>query len=1334
MEDHNEVEYPSRFFDAGKLEPRRHVIPVACSGYLRAWRKKRDECSTPGPDDSTALGPNSFHEKDDVLQFNPAHPPLDSRRKSLALLRGRSNSIVDRKPSASLGPNLGIWALEGVVWLVSLLFAAHTGAGMERKASPRFPDSNDSEVRESVLVHGDRTPNFEPKAFTGDDNPVSLEGDAARRKLQAAYGRLPLSFEPNRGQAEDSSQFLSRSGNHSLLLKSNEALLELPTGSSPSSVSRTRVSGSESQFSILRMRLLGGSPGSEATAQGELSTKSHYFTSGDPAKWRTGVPNYSRVRYQNVYPGIDVVYYGSQQQLEYDFVVSPGGNPSDIRLSFEDGKDILKSPLVEIDSAGDLVLHTRAGVIVQRRAIAYQEIEGGRIEVPSKYVLKGGSEVGMDVGSYDQGKPLVIDPILSYSATGVGGSSIAVDSQGNAYVIGPASPAFETTPAAFQNAPGGGRCFNGPDTVPCPDIMVAKLNSSGTELVYATFLGGSGSEYGYGIAVDSAGSVYVTGTTTSADFPTTSNAFQKTHSGESCSAGRCNNAFVTKLNASGSSLVYSTYLHSESGGIGANGIAVDLLGCAYLTGDKNNDSFVTKLERDGSAVIYSLTGLGGSAIAVDADRNAYVTGRHQGDSFVSKLNAEAAIVYSFRLGGSVPTYSASPEEVEALTGIAADAAGNTYITGYTAHTDFPTTSDAPFRKAPGAGICGNSICRDAFVSKLNATGTALVYSTYLGGSSIDFANGIAVDAFGNTYVTGVTRSADFPIVEANVPSAAGSVFISKFNAAGTALVYSIVLGTGSSLEGGNGIATDSFSNVYVTGNAGGNFPVTPEAFHSALGNNDVFVTKLFEDLTLFVPVILSSAGQDKTFFTSELTLTNRSPKDVTLELNYTAAFGGGSGKVTDTLGANRQRVLPDAISYLKSLGMPIPSSGNRVGTLSIRFSGLSSPNDCAATVRTSTVVKQGRAGLAYQGISGPFAEATYLCGLRHNGAYRSSLAIQNAGLPTDGDITLRLTVFSGDARNPGPQTVYDETLSPGGFKQISSILQASPLSLGNGFVRVDRIRGSAPYYAYAVINDQSSADGSFVAPVPISSLLGRSRLTLPVIVETRTFSSEVVATNWSDSNKTVHLIFVADGIQAKDSRVDIRVILRAQEQLILPNMVEWLRQHGALGLGARDRDYVGSLFLQAEQGDVSNIFLGARTSTPAIGGGRYGVSYSAVPDGSASSTSAWLYGLRQDFENRTNLGIVNTAERDESPAEFRIEVYDGDTGLKVNTLSGIVIKARRLLQIGSLLAKYAPGVQQGYVKLTRTQGSNPFVAYSVINDGGQPGERSGDGAYLASSP
>jgi hypothetical protein len=557
--------------------------------------------------------------------------------------------------------------------------------------------------------------------------------------------------------------------------------------------------------------------------------------------------------------------------------------------------------------------------------------------------------------------------------------------------------------------------------------------------------------------------------------------------------------------------------------------------------------------------------------------------------------------------------------------------------------------------------------------------------------------------------------------------------VTKLNAAGTALVYSVTLGSGSNNEGGNGIAVDPADNAYVTGEVGADFPVTPDAVQPPLGSKSSFVAKLFDDMTLFVPVVLSSSGQTDSFFTSELTLTNRAPTDATLDLTYTAGFGGGSGRVTDKLAAGRQKVVPDAIAYLKSLGLPIPDSGDRGGTLSVRFSGLASPSEGAVTVRTTTMVAKGRAGLAYSGISVGLNGPSYLCGLRQNTADRTDAVVQNAGSPAQGEITLQLTVSSGNPVTPASRT-FEETLPPGGSIQIPGILRSNGLSISNGFVRIERVRGTAPYYAYAVITDQASSDGSFVTPFAVSSLEGRTGMTLPVVVETSSFSSEVVLTNWSGVAKTLLFTYVADGIQSRDSATNFAIALRAREQVIQPNFVQWLRQHGVGGLSPAKQPYVGSLFMRVESGDINGIFLGARTSTAAGGGGRYGVFYPAVPQGMESTASTWLYGLQQDSENRTNLGLINTGETNGDPDVFRIEIFNGETGLNAGSVDGIALNARRLTQIGSLLEKYAPGVLQGYIRVTRVKGSNPFIAYYVINDGRQPGERSGDGAFVFSSP
>src|SRR5205807_41955 len=385
--------------------------------------------------------------------------------------------------------------------------------------------------------------------------------------------------------------------------------------------------------------------------------------------------------YDDLYPGIDLIYDGTQRHLEYDFVVRPGADPHRIALRLQ-GADRL-----EVDSQGDLVLHTAAGVIRQRKPAIYQEIGAVRKEIPGGYVLSGAQQRGFQVAAYDATRPLVIDPVLVYSTYLEGsvddyGYGIAVDGSGNAYVTGyTVSTDFPTTAGAFQTTARGNN-----------DAFVAKINPSGSALVYSTYLGGNANDNGYGIAVDGSGNAYVTGSTTSPDFPTTAGAFQPDYGGAP-NGGAPQDAFVTKINPSGTALVYSTYL-----------------------------------------------------------------------------------------GGNGADYG---------TGIAVDAQGSAYVTGYTFSSDFPTTPGA-FQTAKR----GNS---STFVTKFNPAGTALVYSTFLGGnggdgniSTSDVGNGITVDGSGSAYVTGSTASPDFPTTAGAVQPTFGGLedaFVTKFNPTGTALVY-----------------------------------------------------------------------------------------------------------------------------------------------------------------------------------------------------------------------------------------------------------------------------------------------------------------------------------------------------------------------------------------------------------------------------------------------------------------------------------------------------------------------------------------------------------------
>ena len=476
--------------------------------------------------------------------------------------------------------------------------------------------------------------------------------------------------------------------------------------------------------------------------------------------------------------------------------------------------------------------------------------------------------------------------------------------------------------------------------------------------------------------------------------------------------------------------------------------------------------------------------------------------------------------------------------------------------------------------------------------------------------------------------------------------------------------------------------------------------------------------------SLFVPVILSSAGQNRSFFTSELTLTNRGDGDVKLDYIYTAHRGGGSGRAEEVLGAGEQKIETDALTYLAGLGIPIPERGNRIGTLRVE---VPLGSEVEAVVRTTTLVPDGRAGLTYLGVAEEegFDEAVYLCGLRQNSRDRSNVAFQNMGAPREGAITLRTTVYSGEAPDVMARELDDVTLDPGEFHQYSPVLG----NVANGYVKVERVEGEAPFYAYGVINDQANSDGSFVFPVTASSLEGRTGQTLPVIVETSAFRSELTVTNFSEEPRTLNFQFVAEGIEADDKTASFSMTLEAGQQEIMAEVVDELRQRGVAGLGTGNRALAGPVFATAVEGDMSGIVIGARTGSEG-GGGQYSVFYNAVPFGEAFSREAWVDGLQQNEENRSNLALVNTGEVDGSASVFHLEIYNGETGLLEETVLTKPIPARGWHQINGVLGRSSPETRQGYIRIEKVSGENPFLAYGVVNDGGAPGERSGDGAYL----
>jgi hypothetical protein len=673
-----------------------------------------------------------------------------------------------------------------------------------------------------------------------------------------SYGKLPLHFEINRGQAGGDVRFLSRGSGYVLYLTAaGDAVFVLRRASQSGH-------GQSDEPGMLRMAIVDGNPAPATGALEVLPGKVNYFIGNDPARWRTNVATYGKVRYREIYPGVDLVYYGNRRQVEYDFIVAPGADPQRIALDFQGAER------VEIDGQGDLLLHEARGPIRLRKPHVYQDIRGVRQEVAARYSLQGANRVGFDLGSYDRRHPLIIDPVFLFYSTYLGGErghAIAVDRVGHAYVTGYADPTdFTTTPGASQPGHAGGLW----------DVFVTKLDRAGTRLVYSTYIGGSGADRGRGIAVDGHGNAYVTGMTGSMDFPATGGAFET-----SCTpgtSGECSSAFVAKLNATGSALTYSTYLGGRSGAV-AWAIAVDAGGNAYVAGrtEANDfpttpgafqttaaggvDVFVTKLNRSGTGLIYStyLGGEGqdddlGGGIAVDARGNAYVAGHTKSlqfpttagafqpayggglwDGFVAKLNANgSALVYSTYLGGS---------GFDQIVALALGDRGDAYVTGRTGASNFPVTSGA-FQGAPGGGI-------DAFVTRLHPSGSRLIFSTYLGGSSGEEANGIAVGPAGNVVVAGVTNSQDFPTTPgAFQPTHAGGNtqegFVTKLRANGSSLVYSTYLG-GTGYEVVFGVAVGPAGNAYVTGETGSrDFPTTAGAPIAEFRGffQDAFVSKL----------------------------------------------------------------------------------------------------------------------------------------------------------------------------------------------------------------------------------------------------------------------------------------------------------------------------------------------------------------------------------------------------------------------------------------------------------------------------------------------------------
>lgn len=696
-------------------------------------------------------------------------------------------------------------------------------------------------------------------------------GSQHDRKVLEAYADLPLRFELNRGQSVPQVRFLAQRSSLSLFLTSNEIVMALRAPRLGSPVARKDpitgldVWSATTAVSAFRMKWVGASPKTIIEGLEELPGKSNYLIGNDRKAWRTDIPSYAKVRYHDIYPGVDLVYYSDGGQLEYDLFISPGAHPEAIRLNFKGTSGM------NLDAAGNLILHIDHNELRFRKPTAYQprptQSGSNRQLVDARYVLTGRHEVRFALGAHDPSQPLIIDPQLLYS-TYIGGSGadgaqkVAVDAQGNAYIVGlTASTDFPTgTPLQATNK---GQI----------NAFIVKLDPSApgpASLIYSTYLGGSGNTIGRGIAVDASGEIYIAGDTDAPDFPSTTGAYQANCKPQSaCSS----DVFAAKLNSSGSQLLYSTYLGGSANEYGLS-LAIDSSGHIFVTGltlspdfpvtpgapqgsfaGGADDAFVAEINPAGggqSDLLYS-TFWGGSGsdhswgITVGGDGAIYITGdttsgnfpvttgAYQplysgagallaGDAFVTKFLPAGQgindVKYSTYLGGTADDHG---------DGITVDASNFVYVTGFTESSNFPVTAQTAYQPTFGGGTCNNTPCADAFIAKLDPSSSgqsSLLYSSFFGGSSFDLAHGIALDSSGLLYVTGETASVDFPLLNpiqsactAGCPSPFTDVFIAKFDLSksGTAgLLFSTYLG-GSDVDNGLGIAVDSAGNAYVTG-------------------------------------------------------------------------------------------------------------------------------------------------------------------------------------------------------------------------------------------------------------------------------------------------------------------------------------------------------------------------------------------------------------------------------------------------------------------------------------------------------------------------------------
>ena len=831
----------------------------------------------------------------------------------------------------------------------------------------------------------------------------------ATNRAEAKVMSVPLSFEPNQGQAAATVQFLSRGAGYAIFLAPGKVVLNLER-QEPASAAATEQTTEAAFVDALRMSLIGANPKANAVGLARQPGVVSYFIGNDPKNWRSGIPTYGKVNYAQIYPGVDLVFYGNQRQLEYDFVVAPGADPSRIAWQIDGAR-------ASVDAEGNLALGAPNGPASFKKPVLYQMDGDKKTSVEGSFAVAG-KQIGFRLGSYDHSKALIIDPVLSYASylagsatdhiglpTGPGNlavgmsQGVALDSAGSAYVTGYTYSIDFPTKNPYQSAP--------PAKIPpvspgqWPSAFVTKFSPDGSSLVYSTYLGGNGYDYAYAIAVDSSGNAYVTGETDSPDFPVTNGAYQTVCSPAPNNTGapvqnssNCyssnTSAFVTKLNPTGTGLVYSTFLGGNGSWAYATAIAVDGAGRAYIAGNEDEAcyrgqpytfqscfpttsgavisgtqpiggdpqfAFVAAFDPTGSQLLYStlfgdlnfkcIIACGGdtygTGIAVDANGYFYLVGETTASNlpttagviqqngaplgssgtyveawrgFVAKFNTVTSaggvtLAYATYLGGHTEALG------DFISGIAIDSESNAYIVGYTNSPDFPVTSGAY------STVCGpnGQNCAAAHVTKLNPSGSEILWSTFVGDAKGDasdavfFTGPIQLDGAGNIYITGQVGTG-FPMINPVEPTATGGdqqVLVAELNPTGTKLLFSTTIGSnGLNTTESAGLAVNTGGDIYLAGNnAGPNLITTPGAFQTAASNSSCcyhgFVVKI-GGLT----VTLAPTGQIEPFAAESIISAYGMDLATGTALAPTSpptSLDGNTVTVTDSAGVARQAPL-----------------------------------------------------------------------------------------------------------------------------------------------------------------------------------------------------------------------------------------------------------------------------------------------------------------------------------------------------------------------------------------------------------------------------------------